>query len=70
MMMLATADLQPLMDFWYWVFCIAMTAFALLVLIIIPLGGRDLFRLLRDLAAHDPANHTPTDDPGDKQSHF
>ncbi len=42
--------MSDLFSFWSWVYGIAAVAFAGLVLLVIPLGARDLVRLFRKLS--------------------
>ena len=45
--------MNSLTTFWTWAYGIGLTLFALLVVVIIPLGARDLKRLLKDLNQRD-----------------
>jgi len=48
-------------EFWKVACIVGFSAFYLLVLIVIPLGGRDLLRLFRHLGRpRDDAPHDPT----------
>ncbi len=39
--------------FWKWAYLIGLVSFAALVVAVIPLGARDLFRLFRHLQGQD-----------------
>lgn len=45
--------MDALQQFWTWVYILGLGIFALVALAIIPLGLRDLFRLLKELSASD-----------------
>ena len=45
--------MEGLKLFWTWAYVLGFGAFAVMALIIIPLGMRDLIRLLKDLGSHD-----------------
>ena len=48
---------QAWKDFWGWAFTIGIGAFYVLVVIMIPLGMRDLLRLLAKLNASNDRRH-------------
>jgi len=52
-----------LQDFWTWAYIIGLALFALMALIIIPLGLRDLVRLFAHLNEDRRNGIDPTEDP-------
>jgi hypothetical protein len=45
--------MESLISLWGWIYTICLGAFALLALVIIPLGARDLLKLFRSLGRDD-----------------
>ena len=43
--------MNGLQQFWTWVYLLGIGAFVIMTVVIIPLGFRDLLRLLKDLGA-------------------
>ncbi len=52
-----------LRDFWTWAYILGLALFALMAVIIIPLGLRDLIRLLAHLNEDHRNDADPTEEP-------
>ena len=53
--------MESFMQFWTWAYLLGFGAFVLMALVILPLGARDLLRLLRELGSEK----RPIDDESD-----
>jgi hypothetical protein len=53
--------MESFMQFWTWAYLLGFGAFVLMSLIILPLGARDLLRLLRELDSDKRADDDEID---------
>jgi hypothetical protein len=53
--------MESFMQFWTWVYVVGLGAFVLMAIVILPLGARDLLRLLRELDSDKRADDDEID---------